>query len=112
MVKKKQNLRPVSLPPRSQIAEKPMDERMRELIAIGVSIGSHCQPCLTYHVNRAKEIGISDDMIRAAMDVGHMVEKGSMVAMRNFAQGVLDTPAQKGLACCPDKAANGKSCCS
>ena len=27
-----------------------MDERTKELIAIGASVGAHCQPCLTYHV--------------------------------------------------------------
>jgi alkylhydroperoxidase/carboxymuconolactone decarboxylase family protein YurZ len=29
-----------------------MDERIKELIAIGASVGAHCQPCLTYHVER------------------------------------------------------------
>jgi AhpD family alkylhydroperoxidase len=113
MVNKRQNLKSGSVSMRSRIVEKPMDEKMKELIAIGVSIGSHCQPCLTYHVARAREIGISVDMIRAAMEIGHMVEKGSMVAMQNFAKGVFDTPKQGELACCPDNAeAGGKSCCS
>lgn len=78
-----------------------MNEHTKELIAIGASISAHCQPCLTHHVNKAKELGISDDQIDAAMDVGHMIEKGAMAAMRDFAKGVVDQPASNG----------SKSCC-
>ena len=69
-----------------------LDEKMMELIAIGASIGAHCQPCLKYHVNKAKLLGIDTALIRAAMDVGHGVEKGSMAAMRELAKDVLDAP--------------------
>ncbi len=66
-----------------------MDEAVRELIAIGASVGAHCQPCLVYHVGKARELGIDDRMIRAAIEVGHMVEKGAMGAMRNFTADLL-----------------------
>jgi len=86
-----------------------MDEQTKELIAIGASIGAHCQPCLTYHVNKAKEIGVDAEQIRAAMEVGQTVEKGSMSAMREFAKGVLDTAPQAEVsACCPG---GTKGCC-
>ncbi|MDD4870952.1 MAG: carboxymuconolactone decarboxylase family protein [Kiritimatiellae bacterium] len=88
---------------------KTMDEQTKELIAIGASIGAHCQSCLTYHVSRAKEIGVDAGQIRAAMEVGQMVEKGSMSAMREFAKGVLGTaPRTEVQSCCPDGA---KGCC-
>jgi AhpD family alkylhydroperoxidase len=80
-----------------------MDEKTKELIAIGASIGAHCQPCLTYHVNKAKELGADADLIRAAINVGHMVEKGAMAAMREFANDVFDAPVQKVPACCGGK---------
>jgi hypothetical protein len=58
-------------------------------------------------------MGMADDMIRAAMEVGHMVEKGSMVAMRNFAKGVLETPARETPACHANKAiASEENCCA
>ena len=92
--------------------KKEMDERTKELIAIGASIGAHCQPCLTYHIGKAKELGIDADLIRATMDVGHMVEKGAMTAMREFAKGVLDSPTPGGAACCAGKTTtSGKKCC-
>ena len=27
-----------------------MNESIKELVAIGASIGAHCQPCLKYHI--------------------------------------------------------------
>lgn len=74
-----------------------MDEQVKELIAIGASIGAHCQPCLTYHVGKAKEVGVCDDRIREAIKIGHMVEKGSMSAMRDFSKGVLNTTPESNL---------------
>ena len=67
-----------------------MDERTKELIAIGASVGAHCQPCLAFHVEKARELGIGEDDIRAAIDTGHMVEKGAMNAMRKFSANVLE----------------------
>jgi AhpD family alkylhydroperoxidase len=75
--------------------KEPMDEGMKKLIAVGASIAGHCQPCLLYHVSKAKELGIDAELIRAAMEVGHMVENGSMAAMRDFAKGVLSAPGQE-----------------
>ncbi len=66
-----------------------MDDRTKELIAIGASVGAHCQPCLTWHMKKARELGIDDEMIRAAIETGHMVEKGAMAAMRKFTDDVL-----------------------
>ncbi len=68
-----------------------MDERTKELIAIGASVGAHCQPCLTYHVEKARELGIDDEEIRAAIETGHMVEKGAMSAMKKFSANILGT---------------------
>ena len=65
-------------------------EQVKELIAVGASIGAHCQSCLAYHVSKAKELGLDTDQIRMALDVGQMVEKGSMAAMRKFSRGVLN----------------------
>ena len=89
-----------------------MDEKTKELIAIGASIGAHCQPCLTYHVAKAKGIGIEEGEIREAMTVGHMVEKGAMSAMKQFAAGMFDAPAAAVAACCGDGKSTRKSCCA
>ena len=85
-----------------------MNEQTKELIAIGASITGHCQPCLTYHVAKARDLGVDEQDIREAIAVGHMVEKGSMSAMRNFAESALNSSSQDASACCSGKTSPGK----
>ncbi len=78
-----------------------MDEKTKELVAIGASVSAHCQPCVTYHVAKAKDLGIGEEEILEAVRVGQMVEKGAGSAMREFTQGLLGKPAA-GAGCCPE----------
>lgn len=66
-----------------------LDDKTKELIAIGASISAHCQPCLTYHVAKAKELGIEPGLIKDAIDTGYRVQQGAAVAMREFTHRVL-----------------------
>jgi len=88
-----------------------MDERTRELIAIGASVGAHCQPCLAWHVDKARELGIDDETIREAIEVGHMVEKGAMSTMRKFSAEILTPQLSAESACCSGGNKQGGSCC-
>lgn len=88
-----------------------MDERTKELIAIGASVGAHCQPCLTYHVEKAREMGISEEDIRAAIDTGHMVEKGAMSAMRKFSASALEPAPAGSCGSTTDNCTQPKACC-
>ena len=89
-----------------------MDEKIKELIAIGASICAHCQPCLSYHVGKAHEAGLTDDEIREAIDVGRMVEKGAMSAMHDFSGNLLDNPSQSSAAFCARATCKtDKKCC-
>jgi len=88
-----------------------MDERTKELIAIGASVGAHCHPCLTYHVEKAREIGIAEEDIRAAIDTGHMVEKGAMSAMKKFSASILEPSPTGSCGCKAKDDAPPKACC-
>jgi 4-carboxymuconolactone decarboxylase len=44
-----------------------LNERDRELVAIGASIASNCVPCIAFHVGKAREIGLTDGQIEAAV---------------------------------------------
>ncbi|MDO9068131.1 MAG: carboxymuconolactone decarboxylase family protein [Deltaproteobacteria bacterium] len=85
-----------------------MDERTKELIAIGASVGAHCQPCLTYHVEKARELGINDEEIRQAIETGHMVEKGAMSSMKKFSANILGASTDCG---CSAGNATPQACC-
>ncbi|MBN2428152.1 MAG: carboxymuconolactone decarboxylase family protein [Deltaproteobacteria bacterium] len=73
-----------------------MNETIKELTAIGASVGAHCQPCLEYHLRKAREMGIEPEDIRQAVEIGHRVEKGSMTAMKNYSSSVLEKYAMPG----------------
>lgn len=89
-----------------------LDPRVSELVAIGASVAGHCQPCLTYHLAKARELGVADDLIREAVAVGQMVERGAMSAMREFAKDAIGGSIQSAPACCGDAPPQaGKNCC-
>jgi len=62
-----------------------LDNRMKELIAIGASITANCQPCLQYHVGKALESEADEQEITEAIEVGKMVRKGAASKMDKFA---------------------------
>lgn len=62
-----------------------MDNRTKELIAVGASITANCQPCLQYHVTKALENEASQTEIMEAIEVGTMVRKGAASKMDKFA---------------------------
>ena len=54
-----------------------MDNKTKELIAIGASVTGNCIPCFEFHSAKAREEGASDEEIREAVCVGRMVRKGA-----------------------------------
>ena len=47
----------------------------RELVAIGASVASNCIPCVTYHVAKAKKLGLSDARIMEAVELADKVRQ-------------------------------------
>lgn len=61
-----------------------MDKNVKELIAIGASITANCQPCIKYHVSKARKMGIEQAEIQEAISVGKMVRKGAAEQMEKL----------------------------
>ncbi|MBR9986282.1 MAG: arsenite efflux transporter metallochaperone ArsD [Desulfosarcina sp.] len=74
----------------SETKEKLMNASVKELVAIGASVGAHCQPCLEHHIQAAIELGVTEEEIRQAVTVGHTVEKGAMSAMKKFSATAVE----------------------
>jgi AhpD family alkylhydroperoxidase len=78
-------------------AEEPTEEpnkglvtpAVAELIAIGASIASNCEPCLTYHCDQARKLGVTNDEMLEAVNVGLQVKDASAQAMVRLAQRYL-----------------------
>jgi AhpD family alkylhydroperoxidase len=62
-----------------------LDERTKELVAVGASITANCQPCLEYHTAKARELGAATEDILAAIDIGKQVRRGAAAKMDRFA---------------------------
>ena len=66
-----------------------LNEKLRELVAVGASITANCQPCLQVHVDKALGAGASPCEVAAAMEVGNRVRKGAAAKMEAFSSRVL-----------------------
>ncbi len=69
-----------------------MDNKIKELIAIGASVATHCQPCLTFHAAAAKKEGATTEEIGKAIEIGAFVLKASTKNMEEFSATVLEGP--------------------
>ena len=54
-----------------------LNERTKELIAVGASVSANCHPCVKDHTAKAREMKIDEAEIQQAVDVGKMVRKGA-----------------------------------
>jgi AhpD family alkylhydroperoxidase len=70
-----------------------------------VSVGANCQPCLQYHIARARENGVIEQEIQEAIYVGRTVRKGAAYKMDEYIKTLCDEnssiprPAGKGCEC-------------
>ena len=79
-----------------------MDTRIKELIAIGASVTANCEPCLDYHMSKAKDAGADEREITLAIEVAKAVRKGAMSKMDKYVSAVSNSPA--GTSSAPEKA--------
>ena len=57
--------------------EKNMEDKQKELIAIGASVTANCVPCLKYHIEKARTLGVPDEEIAESVRIGRKVRGGS-----------------------------------
>ena len=83
-----------------------MDKKLEEMIAIGASVTANCIPCIRYHVGKGREVGLSGEEIKAAVQVGRMVRKGAARKWDEEAEALLVEQAPS----CGEKVAAGCGC--
>jgi len=66
-----------------------MDERTKELVAMGASAAANCHPCLDHHFAKCNELEISHDEVAEAVKVGLMVNHGAERLIRKKARELL-----------------------
>jgi AhpD family alkylhydroperoxidase len=68
-----------------------MDDKMRELVAVGASVAANCYPCLKFHLSKCKDLEIAREDLQAAAEVGMMVNRGAASNTRKFSAELLGT---------------------
>jgi AhpD family alkylhydroperoxidase len=58
-----------------------LDIKTAELIALGASVAANCHPCLQTHINKALQAGLTEQEIKAAIEVGRTVRSGAANSM-------------------------------
>lgn len=77
-----------------------MDERMKELIAIGASAAVNCHPCMDHHLAECDRLGLDRDEVKAAMEVGLMVNRGAAAKTRDKADALISKVGKGGAGGC------------
>lgn len=73
----------------SQGVVRVMDEKTMELVGIAASVAGHCQPCLRYHMQAARKLGIEKKDTRAAVALAKAISKACDESMAELARGVI-----------------------
>ena len=84
-----------------------IDNKTKELIAVGASITANCQPCLQYHKDKALEFGADAGEIVEAIEMGKQVRKGAGAKMDQCLSELGKTAS-----CSQAAKAPSFSCCS
>ena len=86
-----------------------------ELVAIGAAIASNCKPCLKYHCDKARELGVSEDDMLLAIQTAQTVKQASAHIVLEAADHYLNLSVKEAApeeSCCGAKASSrSKSKC-
>lgn len=66
-----------------------MDERIKELIAIGASAAVNCHPCMDFHLEECDRLGLDRDEVKAAVEVGLAVNRGAATKTKAHGEALL-----------------------
>lgn len=86
--------------------------QVAELVAIGASVASNCEPCFKYHFDAARKLGVSDADMLLAVDLAQKVKDSPARAVLELAQRYLKpTPPETANAATAGAGAKATSGC-
>lgn len=68
-----------------------LSKRIKELIAVGVSVTIDCESCMQWHIEQAHAAGASELEVLEAIEVGMEMGGGPATASARFALEVMET---------------------
>ena len=82
-----------------------MNEKTKEMIALGVAYGINCTACMEYHKKEAIKAGLTEEEMLGAVTVARQVKAGAAKKTESVARNLFGT-AGEGSCCPPDR-----NCC-
>jgi len=74
---------------RAAFSDGDLSKRMKELIAIGISVVMNCESCMQWHIEQAAKSGASKREVLEAIEVGIEMGGGPATAHARFALEVM-----------------------
>jgi AhpD family alkylhydroperoxidase len=74
---------------RAAFADGELSKRMKELIAIGISVVINCESCMQWHIEQAAKSGAARREVLEAIEVGIEMGGGPATAHARFALEVM-----------------------
>jgi AhpD family alkylhydroperoxidase len=68
-----------------------LDPATAELVAIGAAVAANCEPCLKFHYNEARQLGVGAGAMAAAVRVGQAVKDAPARSVLELAAKLLGT---------------------
>lgn len=75
-----------------------LSARDRALVGLGAALGSNCIPCVEHHVPVARSAGLSDDEIRAALNLADTIRQVPARKVLARATELVSLPASESAA--------------
>jgi len=82
-----------------------MNEKLEEMIALGVAYAVNCQPCMEFHKQKAMDAGLTKEEMQAAIHVAETVKTGAYKKTKQFTSNLFGDIKEE--RCCPV----GSDCC-
>lgn len=67
-----------------------LPKKVKELIAIGISVRINCESCMQWHIEQAAKAGASAEEVLEAVEVGMEMGGGPATVSARFALEVMD----------------------
>jgi len=67
-----------------------LKSRIKQLIAVGISVQINCESCMQWHIQRAKECGATYDELFESIEVGIEMGGGPATVSARYALRVMD----------------------
>jgi AhpD family alkylhydroperoxidase len=75
---------------RKAFQSKSLQKGVKELIALGISIVTKCEPCMEWHVRQALKDGMTEEQIVETMEVAFEMGGGPATVQARFALSAMD----------------------